>query len=160
MKQNYFEALGANLTTICGILLKNQKLIKLLSYGDKDPLSHSDFEDTGFAMDKHIGLTPEIPEVNEGYSLINILVDEIATDGENATVNNLIFVVDVICPVEQWKIAKSSLRPFSIMGEVLKNIDGIQLESIGKLHFKMAERTTYNEYYTGYKMIFLLDEQN
>ena len=151
-----FEAVGTDAFKIAEILLSDQEICKLLYYMDADPLSHSDFEDTLFLLNKNIRVVPKIPDYEEKGSFIIISFDNFyLSNNIEFKVNNIQF--DIVCPIDKWNMNDKMLRPFKIMSKIDALFNNKTLSGIGKLTFHSAssivlttELVGYNLNYTNY----------
>ena len=153
--QDNFQVVGKNLITISNLLLNNQNVCKLLYYTTRTPLSETTITDTDFLMNKNIRLIPKVPdEQSEKGSFIIILLDGFDVDSKNEAALMATLRFDVICPIDEWLIDETSLRPFLIMSEIKSMFSGLQIKGIGKLRFGGVERIVMSEVYAGYTMVF------
>ena len=51
----------------------------------------------------------------------------------NGEFRNVVISVEVFVPLTQWIIKDTNLRPFAIMGEVQKSLNGKKIEGLGKM---------------------------
>ena len=119
--------IGVNAQYIVKRLLANQNLLKLLYYTDKDPLSHED-------------LTQEQIQ-NEIFEKLVKIVN---------------ISVEVFVPMTQWIIKDTNLRPFAIMGEVQKSLNGKKIEGLGKLTGGDFSLNFLTEEISAYEQTFVL----
>jgi hypothetical protein len=153
--QRYFQVVGQNLITIANMLLNNQDVCKLLYYTTKTPLSGATIVDTDFLMNQNIRMVPKIPdELGIKGSFIIILFDENTIDPNNEEVKLFELKFDVLCPIDEWLINESSLRPLLIMSEIQEMFDRYQIKGIGKLRFTGARMIVPSDVYAGYRMFF------
>ena len=58
-------------------------------------------------------------------------------DGARLTSNiefqRIVLAIEIFVPLSQWKMKGTNLRPFSIMGEIQKSLNGKVIYGIGKL---------------------------
>lgn len=145
--------IGENLQKIISRLMDNQNLLKYLYYSDKDPLSHDDLTDEQIKkeiFEKIIKVTPRIGSKETAQSLILVRCSQGSRLGENSEFKLINFVVEIYVPDTQWLIKGQNLRPFAIMGEIQKSLDGKMINGLGKLtggdfqyNFSSEEMTCY-----------------
>ena len=129
------KELGSFMQRIVKRLMNNQNLLKLLYYTDKDPLSQSDISDDIIRKEIYEKLIKVIPRVGPketASSLIAIKIDR-GKANKNDEFRDIHFMVDVFVPLTQWIIKDENLRPFAIMGEIQKSLQGAKVDCIGQI---------------------------
>lgn len=135
MVRNMAE-LGPNLQKIVTRLQQNQNLLKLLYYKDKDPLSQPDLTSEQIrneVFEKLIKVVPRIGPKEDARSLISMRVVRGRLNKENSEFNDITLSVEVFVPLTQWFIKSDNLRPFCIMGEIQKSLNGKHIDGMGKM---------------------------
>jgi hypothetical protein len=128
--------LGINLQYIIKRLFANQDLLKLLYYTDKDPLSHEDLTQEQIqneVFEKLIKIVPRVGPKETAHSVVAVRVARGQGLASNNEFRNVTIGVEVFVPLTQWIIKDSNLRPFAIMGEVQKSLNGKKIEGLGKM---------------------------
>ena len=128
--------LGVNLQYIVKRLFANQDLLKLLYYTDKDPLSHEDLTKEQIqneVFDKLVKIVPRVGPKETAHSIIAIRIARGQGLASNNEFRNVTIGVEVFVPLTQWIIKDTNLRPFAIMGEVQKSLNGKKIEGLGKM---------------------------
>jgi hypothetical protein len=128
--------LGPNLQKIINRLQSNQKLLKLLYYNDKDPLSQPDLTSEQIqkeVFDKLIKIVPRIGPKETANSLISLRVVNGRTNSSNTEFKDIALAIEVFVPLTQWAIKDTNLRPFSIMGEIQESLNGKVVNGLGKI---------------------------
>lgn len=149
--------IGENAQKIVKRLMSNQDLVKLLYYTDKDPLSHDDFTSEELKTkiyQKVIKIIPRIGPKEGSESIITINIVG-GNQNENNEFKNIGVNVEVLVPLTQWFIKDDNLRPFKIMGEVQKSLNGKTINGLGKmtggdfaLNYISDEVIDYIQYFT------------
>lgn len=149
--------IGENAQKIVKRLMSNQDLVKLLYYTDKDPLSHDDFTQEELKTkiyQKLIKIVPRIGPKEGAESIITINIVG-GNQNENNEFKNIGINVEVLVPLTQWFIKDDNLRPFKIMGEVQKSLNGKTINGLGKmtggdfaLNYISDEVIDYIQYFT------------
>lgn len=149
--------IGENAQKIVKRLMSNQDLVKLLYYTDKDPLSHDDFTQEELKTkiyQKVIKIIPRIGPKEGAESIITINIVG-GNQNENNEFKNIGVNVEVLVPLTQWFIKDDNLRPFKIMGEVQKSLNGKTINGLGKmtggdfaLNYISDEVIDYIQYFT------------
>lgn len=128
--------LGSNLQKIITRLQANQNLLKLLYYTDKDPLAGADLTPSQIQnqiFEKLIKIVPRVGPKETASSLIALRVVQGVLNSENAEFRNFQINIEVFVPLTQWFIKDESLRPFCIMGEIQKSLNGKIINGMGKI---------------------------
>ena len=128
--------LGINLQYIIKRLFANQDLLKLLYYTDKDPLSHEDLTQEQIQneiFEKLIKIVPRVGPKETAHSIVAVRIARGQGLASNNQFKNVTIGVEIFVPLTQWIIKDSNLRPFAIMGEVQKALNGKKIEGLGKM---------------------------
>lgn len=132
-------ALGPLLQGITKALGTNQNLLKLLYYGDDNPLAKADFTPAEI-KDKINGklllVRPRIPATEFEKSFVVIRVTDGQRLSDNQDFQRLGIVIESFVPMTQWIIANELMRPYAIMGEIQEALDGKIFNNFGKLHLE------------------------
>ena len=128
--------LGINLQYIIKRQLANEDLLKLLYYTDKDPLSHEDLTQEQIQneiFEKLIKIVPRVGPKETAHSIVAVRIARGQGLASNNEFKNVTIGVEIFVPLTQWIIKDSNLRPFAIMGEVQKALNGKKIEGLGKM---------------------------
>ena len=151
--------IGVNAQYIVKRLLANQNLLKLLYYTDKDPLSHDDLTPEQIqdeVFEKLVKIIPRVGPKETAHSIIAIRIARargLASNNEFKSVN---ISIEVFVPMTQWIIKDTNLRPFAIMGEVQKSLNGKKIEGLGKLTGGDFSLNFLTEEISAYEQTFVL----
>ena len=150
--------IGENLHRIINRLLANNDLVNLLYYTDKDPLNQkplSDDQKKKEVFEKLIKIVPRVGPKETAHSLIAVRVARGSKNMENNEFRNISIVFDVFVPLTQWIIKDENLRPFKILGEIEKSLNGKTINGLGKmtggdfdLNFLTEEVCCYTQEYS------------
>jgi len=151
--------IGRNGQKIVKRLMANQNLVKLLYYTDKDPLSHEDLTEEQLqneVFEKLIKIVPRVGPKETAHSIISVRF----TRGRQNIVNNefkdVTISVEVFVPLTQWIIKDINLRPFAIMSEIQKSLDGKTIDGLGKMTGGDFDLNFLTEEISDYEQIFKL----
>jgi hypothetical protein len=161
MGARYCQELGINLQKICSRLLYNDELVKLLYYADLDPLAHkplSDDEKREKVFNDLITVVPKMKIREDNKSAIAIYIPKATRLTENSEFKNVTIAIDVFVPLTQWLIKDSNLRPFAIMGEIQKSLNGKIVNGLGKIEGGGFELVLLTDEVTGYRQTFSIVE--
>ena len=151
--------IGVNAQYIIKRLLANQDLLKLLYYTDKDPLSHDDLTQEQIqdeVFEKLIKVVPRVGPKETAHSIVALRIARargLATNNEFKIVN---ISLEVFVPMTQWIIKDTNLRPFAIMGEIQKSLNGKKIEGLGKLTGGDFSLNFLTEEISAYEQTFVL----
>lgn len=127
--------LGINLQKIVSRLMANQDLLKLLYYTDKNPLAGLDISDIIIRDKIYNKLVTVIPRVSAetAQSIIALRITNGISNSGNNEFRDIGIGIEIYVPITQWLIKDSNLRPFAIMGEIHKSLNGKKIEGLGKI---------------------------
>ena len=151
--------IGVNAQYIVKRLLANQNLLKLLYYTDKDPLSHDDLTQDQIqneVFEKLVKIVPRVGPKETAHSIIAIRIARARGLASNSEFKNVNISVEVFVPMTQWIIKDTNLRPFAIMGEVQKSLNGKKIEGLGKLTGGDFSLNFLTEEISAYEQTFVL----
>ena len=136
MEARNCQELGLNLQKIINRLLANDNLINLLYYTDLDPLNQPQL-DTALknkeVFNKLIKIVPKVGTKDNAQSLLAVYISSGIGLSENSEFRRLVIKIDIYTPLTQWIIKDSNLRPFAIMGEIQRSLNGKTVNGLGKL---------------------------
>ena len=130
--------IGINLQKITSRLMANDNLVNLLYYTGKDPLSNTPLtaaQKKDRIFERLIKIVPRLnaEEKETATSIISIRVVRGRQNAENTEFKDMIIEVETFVPLTQWMIKDSNLRPFAIMGEIQKSLNGKTIDGLGKM---------------------------
>ena len=151
--------IGVNAQYIVKRLLANQNLLKLLYYTDKDPLSHEDLTQEQIQdeiFEKLVKIVPRVGPKETAHSIVAIRIARARGLASNNEFKNVNISIEVFVPMTQWIIKDTNLRPFAIMGEVQKSLNGKKIEGLGKLTGGDFSLNFLTEEISAYEQTFVL----
>lgn len=153
--------IGENLQKIVSRLMANDKLVNLLYYTDKDPLSQpplSAEQKREEVYEKLIKVVPRVGPTETSKSFIIIRVvrsQELIGNNEFRQVD---FNIEVFVPLTQWFIKDSNLRPFYILGEIQDSLDGKTINGLGKMRGGNFSLNYLTDEFSCYEQAFSLEQ--
>lgn len=160
-KVQYGQEHGINLIKIAKRLAKNQDLLRLLVNTDLDPLNkEKNPEEINWIplMNKNIKTIPLLtPEKEDVTSKIVIMYDSGDVGIDNMDNEVMSLLIHVYCPFETWQIVGDNLRPFAIMAQIRKSIQGIKVNGLGELVYLGFSIGTLTEEMGSYIMRFRIN---
>ena len=151
--------IGRNGQKIIKRLMANQNLVKLLYYTDKDPLSHEDLTEEQLqneVFEKLIKIVPRVGPKETAHSLISVRFVRGRQNMENNEFKDVTISVEVFVPLTQWIIKDINLRPFAIMSEIQKSLNGKTIDGLGKMTGGDFDLNFLTEEISDYEQIFKL----
>jgi len=149
--------LGINAQKVIKRLLANQNLLKLLYYTDKDPLSQPDLTEEQIqkeVFEKLIKIVPRVGPKETAHSIIALRIARGRTDMNNSEFKHVTMTMEVFVPLTQWIIKDTNLRPFAIMGEIQKSLNGKKIDGLGKMSGGDFDLDFLTEEISAYLMTF------
>ena len=128
--------IGENLQKIVARLMANDQLVNLLYYTDKDPLNQPHLtsdQKKKEVFEKLIKIIPRVGPKETAHSIIAIRVIGGSKLGSNTEFRNVKIGIEVFVPLTQWIIKDTNLRPFAILGEIQKSLEGKTVNGLGKM---------------------------
>jgi hypothetical protein len=142
------ELMSDNLTIILGELIKNQNIVKYLSYNVKNPLSQPDVTlPAKNLIESKIHPYPFDPiTTSEEVVEIRVYYPDGAIDDSKAVIETGVYI-DIVCAKSLWLIndGKSAVRPYMIMKELFQLFADRSVGTVGRLDFQGFEHLHVNE---------------
>lgn len=149
--------LGINLQKIMTRLTTNQNLLKLLYYTNKDPLSSKDLTFEVVSKEIYgnlIKIVPKLHPEESAQSQLSLRIVRGHRNTGNAQFTDISISFEVFVPLTQWMIKNTNLRPFAIMGEIEKSLDGKIISGIGRMRCDSFQLNFITEKMSCYQMDF------
>ena len=166
-KARFLQELGRNLQKVIRHLIENKQLVALLYYEDIDPLSH--LTDENFPTFKEIykngddGIVRIIPIIgtkeNE-QSILTLRVMKGLPSRGNSEFLDIYFAIEIFISNKQWIIKGDNLRPYAIMGEIQKSLEGKIINGLGKISGSGFECNFFTEEISAFLMQFAITQYN
>lgn len=153
------EEIGINLQKIVSRLQANQNLLKLLYYTDKEPFSHPDLTPEQIQkeiFEKLIKIVPRVGPKETAHSIVVIKVGRGSTNTSNTEFEDISINVESFVPLTQWIMKDDNLRPFAIMGEIQKSLNGKTINGLGKMTGGDFDLNFLTEEISAYEQKFML----
>ena len=88
------------------------------------------------------------------------MVDEGNVNDYNSDNENMSLLINVYCPFKEWLISGDDLRPFAIMAEIRKTLQGARINGLGELKYLGFSLSTLTEEMGAYVMRFTINAFN
>ena len=128
--------IGENLQKIMKRLMANDDLVNLLYYTDKDPLNQphlTDDEKREKIYEKLIKIIPVVEPRDDEKSVVAIRVIGGNKLSSNTEFRNVKISIEVFVPMTAWIFKNTNLRPFAILGEIERSLQGKSINGLGKI---------------------------
>ena len=141
---------------IVNMMLKNERLKKMLYYTTKDCLKQAPLsEDQSLELfGKNIKIIPKLTVDGEVLNYVVISFDNFTPNVTNPEFRDNTIEFDIVCHFDQWHMKDFELRPYKIAAEIDSMLNGKHLSGIGKLEFVRANQMILNSEYAGICMIY------
>lgn len=156
MPKSSFLSVEKDLMIITNLILKNQRLKKLLHYNVKNPLECANLtdEETYAMFGKNIKIVPKLYIDGSVLNYIIINFDSFTMNATNPEFRDNVISFDIICHFDQWQLKDFQLRPYRIAAELDSMIDEQHLTGIGTLHFLGANQIILNDEFAGLSLMY------
>lgn len=161
----YLQETGGNLIKMMKRLLANKELLRLLMYTDKDPLNPEKPEIKASEAYQNgdngvVRIIPIIGAKENAQSIITLRVLKgIPTTG-NSEFLDIYFAIEIFVPTEQWVIKGDNLRPYAIMGEIQKSLEGKTINGLGTIRGSGFSANFFTEEISAFIMNFRITQYN
>lgn len=149
--------LGENLQKIVRALMANDELVNLLYYTDKDPLAQTNLntqQKNEEIFGKLIKIIPKVTSEETVKSIISLTIESGTQDSDNKEFKNISLKIESFCPFTQWVIKSDNLRPFLILGNIQKSLNGLTINGLGKLKGGDFELSFLTDEISSYTQVF------
>ena len=136
---------------IVDMIMKNERLKKMLHYTSRDCLSKPNLnQDESLALfGKNIKIVPKLYVDGSVLNYIIVSFDNFTQNGTNPEFRDNIVEFDIICHFDQWHMKDFELRPYKIAAELDSMFNGKHLTGIGELQFLGANQMILTDEYAG-----------
>ena len=153
--------IGENLQKIVTRLMANDDLVNLLYYTSKDPLNQphlSDEQKKTEVYENLIKIIPNVPERDDARSVIAIRVVGGSKLNSNTEFQKIKISIEVFVPFSSWIYKSSNLRPFAILGEIQKSLEGKTVNGLGKIEGGDFDLSFLTKEMSAYEQIFWITQ--
>lgn len=158
-KVRYGQEHGRNLIKIAKKLISNQNLCKLLVNTDLDPLNpetHGEVDGMKL-LHNNIKVVPYVDGMNQSSESKITILYETGAAGSNSDNETIRLNIGIYCPFDTWIITGDSLRPFAIMSEIRKTLEGVRINGLGEIAYEDFVLTVLSEEVGGYRLGFYIN---
>ena len=157
MPKSSFLSMEKDMHLISNMLLKNQRLKKMLHYTTPNCLSKPDLteEESVEIFGKNIKMVPKLYVDNSVLNYIIVSFDNFTPNSSNPEFRDNIIEFDIICHFDQWTLKDFQLRPYRIAAEIDSMFDEKHLTGIGTLKFLGANQMILTDEYAGLCLMYV-----
>lgn len=154
--ESSFLSLEKDMGIIVDMIMKNDRLKKMLYYTTKDCMDKPNLtsKETISLFGKQIKTVPKLYVDGSVLNYIIISFDNFTPNAENPEFRDNIISFDIICHFDQWQLKGLQLRPYRIAAEIDTLLNGQRLTGIGKLDFLGANQLILNDEYAGISLMY------
>ena len=140
-----------DLAIIVNMIMKNERLKKMLHYTTRDCLNKPNLnEDESLNLfGKNIKIIPKLYVDGSVLNYVIVSFDNFTANGKNPEFRDNIIEFDIICHFDQWHMKDFELRPYKIAAEIDSMFNNKHLTGIGTLEFLGANQVVLNNEYAG-----------
>ena len=152
-----FISIEKDMGTIVDMMLKNNRLKKLLYYNLENCLFQKDLtEDQSLELikDGYIRMVPKLYVDKDILNYIIISFDNFTPNMTNPEFRDNIISFDIICHFNQWQMPNFQLRPYKIAAEIDTLFNNRHLSGIGELQFLGANQILINDEFGGISLMY------
>lgn len=149
--------IGENLQKIVTRLMANDDLVNLLYYTDKDPLSQphlSEEQKKEWIFEQLIKIVPNVTEREDARSVVAIRVAGGSKLGSNTEFKRVKISIEVFVPLSSWIFKNTNLRPFAILGEIQKSLEGKKINGLGQIEGGDFDLSFLTKEMSAYEQVF------
>ena len=142
-----FLSVEKDLNLIVSMMLKNDRLQKLLYYTTPDCLKRPNLteEQKLSLFGNQIRIIPKIEVEPTEKNYITIVLNDFTPNDTNPEFRDNKIYFDIVCHLDNWALQDFQLRPFRIAAEIDSMFNGKHLTGIGELQFVGAKLDIFDE---------------
>lgn len=156
-KEDSFLAMEKDFSIIIQNMFKDEELMKLLYYTQRDYENAKDLTMTQkmSMVNKNILLVPKIDIIQDCPSYIVIRMGEFKPNEKNPEFRDCEVTFNILCHPDHWNLGDFKLRPYKIAGRIDKLFNGQKLTGIGTLLFEGTDDLVLNNNLMGLQLQYL-----
>ena len=154
--ESSFLSLEKDMNIIVDMIMKNDRLKKLLYYTTRDCMSKPNLteDETIDLFGKQIKTVPKLTVDGSVLNYIIISFDNFISNRTNPEFRDNVIEFDIICHFDQWQIKDFELRPYKIAAELDSMFNNKRLTGIGDVEFLGANQMILTDEYAGICLMF------
>ena len=154
--ESSFLSLEKDMGLIVDMIIKNDRLKKMLYYTTKDCLSKPNLseDETISLFGKQIKIVPKVYVDGSVLNYIIINFDNFISNATNPEFRDNLIEFDIICHFDQWQMKDFELRPYRIAAELDTMFNNKRLTGIGDIEFLGANQMILTDEYAGICLMY------
>ena len=154
--ESSFLSMEKDMNLIVNLIMKNERLKKLLYYTTKDCVQKPKLteDETLSLFGKQIKTVPKVYVDGSVLNYIIINFDGFISNQTNPEFRDNLIEFDIICHFDQWHLQDFELRPYRIAAEIDSMFNNTRLTGIGKIEFLGASQIILTDEYAGLCLIY------
>ena len=151
-----FLSTEKDMSLIVNMILKNERLKKMLHYTSRDCLSRPNLtqDESLDLFGKEIKIVPKLYVDGSVLNYVIISFDNFSLNRTNPEFRDNIIEFDIICHFDQWHMKDFELRPYKIAAEIDTMFNGQHLTGIGELQFLGANQIILTDEFAGLCLMY------
>lgn len=151
-----FLSMEKDMGILVELLMKNERLKKLLYYTSKDCLDRPNLteDETLDLFGKSVKIVPKLKIDGSVLHYLIISFDNFVANKNNPEFRDNIIKFDIVCHYDQWQLKDYALRPFKIAAEIDSMLNNKRLTGIGKLEFLTASKMVLTDEFIGLCLMY------
>ena len=151
-----FLSAEKDMNLIVAMIMKNERLKKMLHYTTRDCLSKPNLteDETIDLFGKNIKTVPKLGVDGSVLNYMIVSFDNFSPNITNPEFRDNIIEFDIICHYDQWQMKDFELRPYKIAAELDSMFDGKHLTGIGRLEFVGANQMILTDEFGGLCVLY------
>ena len=97
-------------------------------------------------------MVPKIGTKDNAQSIIVVYISGANGLGDNSEFKQVKISIDIYTPLTQWIIKDSNLRPFAIIGQIQKSLNGKTVNGLGQIKMRRLCLTLITEDVSCYQL--------
>ena len=154
--ESSFLSLEKDMGIIVNMIMKNDRLKKMLYYTTKDCINKPNLteDETISLFGKQIKTVPKLYVDGSVLNYIIIGFDNFVSNGTNPEFRDNNIEFDIICHFDQWQLNDFELRPYRIAAELDSMFNNKRLTGIGEIEFIGAKQVILTDEYAGICLMY------
>lgn len=159
--QNYFPkssflSTDKDLSLIFQKIMRNQRLVKMLYYTEKDCLKAPDLtmDEIQSMIHKQLKIVPNLTITEECPNFVIVTFDNFIPNASNPQFRDCTINFDILCHPDHWNLGNFQLRPHKIAGEIDAMFDNQYLTGIGTVQFAGGNNLVLNDQLMGMSLMY------
>ena len=155
-RHSSFTAVETTLAKVVDLLLRNDRLKRLLYYTDKHALGlpKLNTEQSMSLLNNQIKIVPKLQIDSDAKPYVILTLDNFVPNEDQTTFRSFTLGIDILCPYEFWPLGDFKLRPYSIAGEIDAMVNKSFVTSGGVADFMGAKQLLINENIGGLSLFY------